>query len=978
MNLQESFAGRRMAPGVCRRNHRLAAALLLAVLADSIAAPFPWGGSPPIAMAAEAEEADGLQSEAEEARLREWHRLQFLNEHSDASGKVRGDLRQLGVQQLKKMAVTTGPVAAPIAPEGSAGAPAALSTGVSGIIGTRWIQIGPAPLTWRNSDGPFSGLVTDIAIDPRGTTDRVIYIGTDNGGVWKSTDAGTTWSPKSDFEDTLTIGAVALDPANPDVVYAGTGDYWRSMRFAVDGSSDLAALGLLRSENGGDSWKLVGGDALRGRAVNRIVVPSANVVVVATNDGLFFSHDGGDTFGNDSPDFSNNKAVRDGNITDLHLDAASPLTVLAAVDGSGIFRSSDGGKSFPDNLFTSRNGAPTADLGYIVFGQSTRPNTQTIYAAVVNGVYKLGLLEHCTTGPKAGTACRSRADCQQNSACVAGFCIGGAGAGQPCTNDASCGAFSQCSSLVGIFKSTNGGTTWARLDNDGTNSDMLRFQAKYDQVVGVDPQNPDRAYFGFGSVWVTNDGGSFFTPVGDPGFTMPGRVHIHGDVHAITLSPTTHVSTGTTTPVPLFVGTDGGIHTSSDGGDTWANINGRGGGAIATMLFYGIDIGRNSINARKHTYGGAQDIGAAFQRPDSPSRATWGETAWSIADWGDGGPFAVDPCNPLSFATSIGFGNYRWSNDGGGSLHEGTGLPSGENVFRALAFDPKCGHVYLGTDAGKLLTSTSPGGDFSHIVKDFGSYIYAIAVSPADSEVVWVGLQDGTILRTKNVLTGMPPVWTSTSVANAIPGNPVSAIAADPINSLEAIAVYPGFCGTGVSPCSAPTEHVFRTTNGGASWDDISGNLPDLPLHSVVIDPGTTPHSIIVASDAGVLRSADLGASWQVLGQGLPHTQCQTMALDSTANPPLLRVGTYGRSAFELALPGLVWVDFTCTSPTCPDASQDGTYGHPYSTLAKGLTFAPPYGTILIKNGGSSTERPTISEKPVTVLTYRGTAVVGQ
>ena len=96
--------------------------------------------------------------------------------------------------------------------------------------------------------------------------------------------------------------------------------------------------------------------------------------------------------------------------------------------------------------------------------------------------------------------------------------------------------------------------------------------------------------------------------------------------------------------------------------------------------------------------------------------------------------------------------------------------------------------------------------------------------------------------------------------------------------------------------------------DNGTSWTDISGtdggnptsNLPDLPLHSVVIDPDTSPHSYMVASDAGVMRSADGGPTWQVLGVGLPTVYCSSLQIDTTATPSLLRVGTYGRSTFEL------------------------------------------------------------------------------
>ena len=96
------------------------------------------------------------------------------------------------------------------------------------VIGQQWTQIGPAPLQINAEQnfqgaGPDSGMVDDIAIDPRGATDQTIYIATENGGIWKTLDGGTTWKPKTDFMPSNSMGAVALDPGNPSVVYAGTG-----------------------------------------------------------------------------------------------------------------------------------------------------------------------------------------------------------------------------------------------------------------------------------------------------------------------------------------------------------------------------------------------------------------------------------------------------------------------------------------------------------------------------------------------------------------------------------------------------------------------------------------------------------------------------------------------------------------------------------------------------------------------------------
>jgi uncharacterized repeat protein (TIGR01451 family) len=177
-------------------------------------------------------------------------------------------------------------------------------------------------------------------------------------------------------------------------------------------------------------------------------------------------------------------------------------------------------------------------------------------------------------------------------------------------------------------------------------------------------------------------------------------------------------------------------------------------------------------------------------------------------------------------------------------------------------------------------------------------------------------------------------------VNGAPPNQPVSGIAIDPFHPDQTVVVYPGFCGAACAPGN-PTRHVFRTTDNGANWDDISGNLPDLPLHSVVIHSGASSYTIIVASDASVLRTANLGSTWEVLGVGFPMVDATSLALDGAVSPPLLRVGTYGRSVFELT--GAIEIpdaDLSITKTDFPDPV----------TVGNKLTY-----TITVTNNGPAT-----------------------
>lgn len=160
---------------------------------------------------------------------------------------------------------------------------------------------------------------------------------------------------------------------------------------------------------------------------------------------------------------------------------------------------------------------------------------------------------------------------------------------------------------------------------------------------------------------------------------------------------------------------------------------------------------------------------------------------------------------------------------------------------------------------------------------------------------------------TKNAATTIPPTWAAPAGQPAgIAGQGITAVAVDPTNANQVVVVYPGF--SGVNALLNPSRHVFMTTDDGTTWSDISGvsqggtnNLPDLPLYSAVIDPNTTPHTIIVAGDGGVFQTGNQGKAWQKLGTGLPNAQMEMLALDSAASPELLRVASWGRGVFELS-----------------------------------------------------------------------------
>ena len=799
------------------------------------------------------EEGEGLAFENQAKR-----RKAFLQAHMDSNGEVRPNLWRRGIRAFHRLETSATWRNRPRTSAQDLKRPGVQPGTNPVVVGVRWKQIGPAPLRiddrnttqggdnfWFQGDGPDSGMVSDIAIDPRGSTDRTVYIATNDGGIWKTTNGGLTWQTNTDDMPSLSMGAVAIDAVNRQVVYAGSGN-------GFDGGCKFTkGAGLYKSVDGGATWSVASTNLPNNVMINRIRVLAGNIVLVGTNQGLFRSVNGGVTFGANAPQYNDGQPLLQGNATDVDISTVNPSTIYASMSTadrcgraapggtSGIFVSTDGGATFPTNLFTN-TGAPAANSSYITFSQGTNVS-QTFYASVAN-------------------AARG---------------------------------------WDGLYRSTNSGTSWTRMAAaDGPAAASFNgCQCTYDQVLGVDPLDANRVYLGFQELWLSTDGGSSFPNSNTTNAT--GAVtyrQVHWDQHAVVFSPASHVSSSATT-TPLWIGHDGGVSRSSDGGTNWDNLN----ETIATNLFKDIDIGRGAGN-NGFTYGGAQDTGTSQHRPTDPG------TDWRLGIDGDGLSVAVDPSNP-SHVLSVDNGLLIATTDAG-SNWTFPAFPGG--TVGLLEWDPTdAQNVWAADSPGnlrgffsgpQLFRSTDNGGTFNSITT-FTPRITAIAIDPQNSNNVWLGFSDGTVRRSTDALAATP---TFSLLANqpTSPGGQVSAIAVDPTDSNTAVVTYEGIAGVAADQLN---QHVWRTTDLGATaWVDITGtvsgaqNLPDLPTHSVVIDGGTTPHSIIVSNDAGVLRSVDNGVTWQVLGTGMPTVDSTTLVMDTSVTPPVLRVGTYGRSVFEL------------------------------------------------------------------------------
>jgi photosystem II stability/assembly factor-like uncharacterized protein len=647
-----------------------------------------------------------------------------------------------------------------------------------------WTALGPEgiPINIRSI-----GRLSAIAIHP--TDANTIYLGGAQGGVWKTTNGGANWAPLTDQECSLAMGALAIDPVNPEIVYAGTGE----QHFSGD---SYYGCGVLRSENGGGTWARFGASifqtATGGARISRVALdprgagtPATTRLFVASDFGLYRSVNGGATLTN----------VLTGTVTDLVIDPSNADVLYAAVRSVGIFKSVDNGMTW----------APRAS------GFSTSVRRINLAIAPSSPAVLYASVE---TGSGAGT-------------------------------------------LQGIWRTANGADTWAQLAATGASCGS---QCWYDQVIAVAPNDANTVYFGGVALYKSTNGGASFANV---------TSNIHVDQHALAFDPTD--------PQTVFAGNDGGIFRSTNGGTSWSSLNSN---LVLTQFYEGVSLHPTDPSIM---LAGTQDNGTL---------GYVGAATWNHVLGGDGGFTAIDHQNPdtryaeTQWSVNSGFSGPRRS-DGGAFQLRTVGINTGDRAqfIPPLVMDPTTAStLYFGTF--RLYHTTNRGDGWSAISPDLtnGGTLTAIAPAAGDPAVIYVGTSDGRVQTTDD--GGQTWVPRTLPIGSA---RYVQDIAVDPADPLTALVVVSGFL----------TPHVFRTTNGGATFQDVSGNLPDVPVNAVVLAPSSRA-LLIIGTDLGVFASGDSGGTWTPLQEGMPNVA----VFDLTFNPSAssLVAATHGRGMFRLQL----------------------------------------------------------------------------
>lgn len=648
-----------------------------------------------------------------------------------------------------------------------------------------WRPIGPfsIPHGQTYGSGPtsrpsVSGRISSIAVDPADATH--ILIGAAGGGVWESHDTGATWTPRTDQQPSLATGAIAFDPSNSQIVYAGTGE--------GDFYAMLGA-GILRSTDGGATWSVRATAPFAGIGFYDIAVDPTNGqhILAATSAGLFESSNGGSTW-----------ASRIGQVS-WDLSIAPPvggaITEILAGCANGPQVSTDGGTTWTSIALP---GAPARWIRIEVCHAPSDGRVAYIYAV------GKGLL---STDPWTGFIWRRAA--------------GNA------TFD-----------VVPLPAGLNVNQGW------------------YDWCAGVDPSNPDTFYVGGIDLYRGDRTGNNWAWVCISAKTNGDC--IHPDQHHVTFSPSDSNV--------VYASCDGGIYRSPDRGVTWRSLN------------KGLCITEFEYLAAHPTYdawliGGTQDNGT--------ERYEGGEV-WTHSQDGDGGGCGIDPSAPATcFHTFYDMGMQR--STAGGSWGTWTSIgPTVPSNYRSLFYPPVAVGSGIVCQAGQsAFISTNSGTSWTEISLPASEVASAAVVASAST--LYIGTTSGNIYRINSVAG----VWQA-PVALTLPRSGyVSDLVVDPVNPSRLWATYSTITG----------GHVFRSDNGGTIWTDVSGTLPTIPFHSIVVDPAAT-NTVYVAADVGVYRSTDAGTTWTAFNNGLPNALAADLVFHPTTR--LLRVGTRNRGAWEI------------------------------------------------------------------------------
>lgn len=646
-----------------------------------------------------------------------------------------------------------------------------------------WEEIGPT-----NQGGRIRG----FALHPK--TQGIIYAAGVNGGVWKSTNSGDSWTTKFDNMPTLNVIDIDIDPSNPEVVYACTGELARS---AATPNTYLGS-GVYKTTDGGSTWKQMGLANLGSTTKIWVHRQKPNIVycgAVNENSGFYRSTDAGATW---------NKIASGIPTQEFVCNPANNDEIY--ICGSGqVKKSTNAGETFTSsNSGMGGSGRTSIDIA------ESNPNILYSMVAVPSG-------------------------------------------------DAD---------YANVYKSTNKGASWTKVITSpkevNTKGGWFNAQTFHNFYIRVYPGDENMVFVGGIDIYRSTNGGVSFSNMTNY-YTDPDNPDkVHADQMNMKFDPIT--------PELIFASNDGGLYVSVDGGEKYTKLTIN----LPITQFYrlGVDQTREF-----RVYGGSQDNGSSGTIGNGSF-----DKSWFRVLGGDGFYTVVDPLNSDFVYAMIPNGEGISKVDVTNKASTINRVPIGnapvkgewESPLEVIGKD-----IYLGVSGTVYRNSGSGWND----LKSGGGTISAIGISPLNKDLIVIGSTNGSIKYSNDY----GATWKTSSPTF---GRYVRDVEFDPIEQSRVYCVGSGYS----------AKNVFVSNDAGATFKDITNNLPKTPINSIQIDPNNNSN-LFLGTDAGVFVSLNGGSSWQPFNEGLARSPVTDLKLHKTSKT--LIACTHGRSMWKASIDGI-------------------------------------------------------------------------
>ena len=752
----------------------------------------------------------------------------------------------------------------------------------------------------------MSGRVVDLDVNPDMPSE--FYVGYASGGVWHTTNNGTTFTPILDSSQTQNVGDIAVHwPTR--TIYVGTGENNASR-------SSYAGIGILKSIDNGKSWVNLGLIDAHHFAPILIHPDNPDVVVVGATGhlyspnkerGIYKTTDGGKTW-------KQTLFVDDmSGVIDLQHSPENYNVMFATTwtkdrkawnftgngTNSGVYKSTDAGETWT-KVSIEKSGFPTGEgvgrIGITVFNdnvvyaihdsQFRRPEEKK--SNDDNGLTKddfksMSIETFLALEDKNLNAFLRTNGFQEKYRAENVKQMVRSGNVKPIDlakylEDANSMLFDTPVIGAEVYKSTDGGKTWNKTHEDYLDGIYYSY-GYYFGHIHVSPVDENAIYIYGVPIVKSKDGGKTFTSI--------SAENVHSDHHALWINPKN--------PDHLVNGNDGGVNITYDDGANWIKNN-----SPSVGQFYAINVDNEKPY---NVYGGLQDNGVWVGANNAREDKRWhqdGQYPWKSIMGGDGMQVQIDNRNSNIVYTGYQFGNYyRLNLETEEMNYIQPKHTLGENPYRfnwqtPILLSPHNQDIlYLG--GNKLMRSMNQGKDWEAISEDLtqggkkGNVAYgtlsSISESPFQFGLIYTGSDDGLIQITKDAGGS----WSN--IAGNLPKDLwVSRVIASQHKKERVYATLNGYRWDDFK------VYAYMSDNYGQTWKDISGNIPASPVNVIKEDP-SNENILYLGTDNGAYVSFDLGNSWEVFSKGIPNVAVHDLVIQPEAKDLLL--GTHGRSIYK-------------------------------------------------------------------------------